>query len=161
MSNIVDNEITYDTKKFISRGEYEALIRRTPIKIGDILLTTVGSYGNPAVVKSKREFCFQRHIAYMKPIQEMINSTYLHSALLSNAVKEQVDARVKGIAQKTLNLIELKSIKVNLPPLPLQNRFADFVKQADKSKFEMQKGLDKLELLYKSLMQNCFNGEIF
>jgi restriction endonuclease S subunit len=48
-----------------------------------------------------------------------------------------------------------------LPPLDLQHRFADFVRATDKSKFTMQSGLDKLELLYQSLMQKCFAGELF
>jgi type I restriction enzyme S subunit len=161
VSNIVDNEINYNTKRYISREEYDVLIKRTPLEIGDILLTTVGSYGNPAIVRTEQEFCFQRHIAYMKPKREIANSVYLHAALLSDAVKNQIEEKVKGIAQKTLNLSELKTIRIFLPPMDAQTRFADFVQQADKSKFEMQRGLDQLELLYKSLMQKCFKGENF
>ena len=160
VSNIVDNEINYDTKRFISQDEYDTLIKRTPVEIGDILLTIVGSYGNPAVVKSKRDFCFQRHIAYMKPKRDIVNSIYLHSAFLSSAVKSQIEVRVKGIAQKTLNLAELKMVKINLPPIELQNRFADFVRAVEKSKAKMQQGLDELDLLYKSLTKKSFNGEI-
>jgi len=157
VSNIVDNEINYTTSKFISRDDYDVLIKRTPIEVGDVLLTTVGSYGNPAVVKSEQEFCFQRHIAYLKPKQKQVNSVYLHAVFLSSAVREQIEVKVKGIAQKTLNLSELKTIRVNLPPLDLQTRFADFVRQADKSKFEIQQGLEKLELQYNALMQQYFS----
>jgi type I restriction enzyme S subunit len=156
VSNIVDNEITYDTEKYITREDYEILIKRTPLEIGDLLLTTVGSYGNPAIVRTEREFCFQRHIAYMKPKKDAINSVYLHAAFMSDAVREQIEVKVKGIAQKTLNLSELKTIRVELPPLPLQTRFADFVRQADKSKSAIQQALDKLDLLYKALMQRYF-----
>jgi type I restriction enzyme S subunit len=156
VSNIADNKITYNTDKYISREDYEILIKRTPIEVGDILLTTVGSYGNPAIVKSAREFCFQRHIAYMKPNSEILNSVYLHAAFRSDVVREQVEVKVKGIAQKTLNLSELKTIRVNLPPLSLQNRFAAFVEQADKSKFTMRQELEKLEVLYQALMQEYF-----
>ena len=153
VSNIVDNEINYTTSKFISRDDYDVLIKRTPIEVGDVLLTTVGSYGNPAVVKSEQEFCFQRHIAYLKPKQKQVNSVYLHAVFLSSAVREQIEVKVKGIAQKTLNLSELKTIRVNLPPLDLQTRFADFVRQADKSKFTLQQTIDELEATYKSLLR--------
>jgi type I restriction enzyme S subunit len=156
VANIVDNEITYNTEKYITREDYEILIKRTPLEIGDLLLTTVGSYGNPAIVRTEREFCFQRHIAYMKPKKEAVNSVYLHAAFMSDAVREQIEVKVKGIAQKTLNLSELKTIKVKLPPLLLQTRFADFVRQADKSKFEIQQGLKQLELQYNALMQKYF-----
>jgi len=153
VSNIVDNEISFKTGTFISREDYEVLIKRTPIEPNDIILTTVGSYGNPAIVRSNQEFCFQRHIAYMKPIQSIINSIYLHAALLSNTLKNQIESKVKGIAQKTLNLSELKTIRLNLPPLYLQNRFAEFARQADKSKFEIQRTIDALETTYKSILR--------
>ncbi len=134
VSNIVTNEITYNAEKFISEETYDELYKRTPIEIGDIVLSTVGSYGHPAVVKSDRKFLFQRHIAYLKPISSVINSIYLHSAILSNDAQRQIDERVKGIAQKTLNLSEIRKITVPVPPLALQEQFATFVEQTDKSK---------------------------
>jgi type I restriction enzyme S subunit len=145
VSNIVNNKINYKTEKFITREEYQLLIKRTPIEIGDVLLTIVGSYGNPAVVESAKEFCFQRHIAYIKPNKKQINSYYLHAALQTPYVRRQIDTRVKGIAQKTLNLSELKKIRINIPKIEKQNDFGRFYKQVDKLKFEMKKSLEKLE----------------
>ena len=156
VSNIVNGNIDYETEKFISHEEYETLIQRTPIEIGDILLTIVGSYGNPAIVKTDKEFCFQRHIAYLKPKHTLFVSEYLHAALQIGYVKDQIERRVKGIAQKTLNLSELKAIRVNIPPLPLQNAFADFVRQTGKSKVEIKQSLEQLELQYAALMQEYF-----
>ena len=156
VSNIVENKITYETTKFITRQEYQTLIKRTPIEIGDLLLTIVGSYGNPAIVETEKEFCFQRHIAYLKPKREKVSSVYLHSAFISPYVKKQIDERVKGVAQKTLNLSELKSIEVQLPPLALQNQFTNFVEQVEKQKSLMQKGQKKLEINFKALMQKYF-----
>ena len=72
VSNVVSNVITYETEKYISQETYNELIKRTPIEPGDILLSTVGSYGHPAIVKDKKKFLFQRHIAYLKPNHEMV-----------------------------------------------------------------------------------------
>lgn len=156
VSNIASNTISYDCEKFISSETYDKLYKRTPIEIGDIVLSTVGSYGHPAVVKSNRKFLFQRHIAYLKLKKDIINPVYLHTAILSDKVKEQIEKKVKGIAQKTLNLSEIKTIEVQLPPLKIQNEFADFVAQVDKSKLAVQQSLDELETLKKSLMQQYF-----
>ena len=156
VSNIVTNEIHYDAEKFISEETYAELIKRTPIAIGDILLSTVGSYGHPAVVKSDKPFCFQRHIAYLKPNADMVNSEYLRGAILSADVQRQIDERVKGIAQKTLNLSEIRKLQLPLPSMEQQEQFAAFVEQTDKSKLAIQQSLDKLELLKKSLMQEYF-----
>lgn len=135
VSNLSENKITYNTEKYISYETYKELYKRTPIEKGDILLSTVGSYGHPAVVFEDRKFLFQRHIAYLKPKPELINSIYLHSAILSPDIQKQIEERVKGIAQKTLNLSEIRKIAVPVPNIALQTQFADFVKQVDKSRF--------------------------
>lgn len=135
VSNIVTNKITYETEKYISSETYAELIKRTPIEIGDILLSTVGSYGHPAVVECEKPFCFQRHIAYLKPKMDVVNSRYLYVVLLSEDVQKQIDEKVKGIAQKTLNLSEIKKIHFPLPSMELQNEFAAFVEHTDKLKF--------------------------
>lgn len=148
VSNIISDSICYDTDKFIDEETYKILMKRTPIELGDILLSIVGSYGHPAIVKSNKKFCFQRHIAYLKPKRSLVNSIYLHGAILSDEVQRQIERNVKGIAQKTLNLSEVKKIRVPLPNIKLQNEFADFVKQVDKSKYVSTLFLQNL-LLYK------------
>ena len=67
ISNIVQSQINFDTNKYISEATYNELMRRCPIEVGDVLYTTVGSYGNVAVVSSSKKFAFQRHIAHIKP----------------------------------------------------------------------------------------------
>ena len=134
VSNLVGNVVTYNAEKFISEDTYAELYKRTPIEIGDLLLSTVGSYGHPAVVTEDRKFLFQRHIAYLKPRHNMVNSFYLHSALLAPDGQRQIEEKVKGIAQKTLNLSEIKKIVVPLPTIEEQNQFEKFVNQTDKSK---------------------------
>ncbi|MBD8046714.1 restriction endonuclease subunit S [Clostridium faecium] len=64
-------------------------------------------------------------------------------------------------AQKNINLKILGGLKVIVPPIELQNQFADFVKQVDKLKFEMEKSLKELEDNFNSLMQRAFKGELF
>ena len=156
VSNIVTNKITYKTEKHISEETYAELIKRTPIEIGDILLSTVGSYGHPAVVETDERFCFQRHIAYLKPKKDVVNSRYLYGVLLSADVQKQIEEKVKGIAQKTLNLSEIKKLHFPLPSLELQNEFASFVEHTDKLKLAVTEALAELETLKKSLMQQYF-----
>jgi len=156
VSNIVTNEIHYDAEKFISEETYNELIKRTPIEVGDVLLSTVGSYGHTAVVKENKPFCFQRHIAYLKPNNSVVNSEYLRCAILSTDLQRQIDESVKGIAQKTLNLSEIRKLRLQLPSLSLQNQFAAFVERVDQQKQTVQQSLEKLELMKKALMQEYF-----
>jgi len=134
VSNLSNNTVTYNTEKYISEETYNELYKRTPIEPGDLLLSTVGSYGHPAVVTEDIRFLFQRHIAYLRPKRELVNSFYLHSALLAPDGQRQIEEKVKGIAQKTLNLSEIRKIMIPLPKMEEQDKFAAFVHQVDKSK---------------------------
>ena len=135
VSNITGNIVTYETDKYITEETYAELMKRTPVEKGDILLSTVGSYGHPAIVQGDQRFSFQRHIAHLKPKHELINSRFLHSAILSIDVQKQIEVLVLGVAQKTLNLSAIKSIRIPLPSIAEQDNFNSFVEQTDKSKY--------------------------
>lgn len=152
VSNITSDTVNYDTNKFISLEDYEQLIRRTPIEVGDVLVSAVGSFGHPAIVEDDRPFCFQRHIAYLKPRHDLIDSNYLHAALLSEDAQRYMDRCAKGAAQRTVTLKSFKEMKVPVPPFSLQQEFADFVAQVDKSKFAVQKALDELNATTKKIL---------
>ena len=145
VSNIANNQLTYETTKFISEEDYRTLIKRTPIEIGDVLISAVGSFGHPAIVRQMRPFCFQRHIAYLKPVRDLVKSEYLHAALLSEKSQRYMNQVAKGIAQRTVSLKSFKELLVPLPPLELQQEFADFVAQVEKSRF-VDPGSDSLSL---------------
>ena len=66
------------------------------------------------------------------------------------------EEKVKGIAQKTLNLSEIRKIRIPVPSLDLQKQYADFVHQVNKSKVAVQKALDETQILFDSLMQKYF-----
>ncbi len=55
-----------------------------------------------------------------------------------------------------IRIEDLLDLKISIPPFVLQEKFATFVQQIDKSKFAVQKSLEKTETLYKSLMQEYF-----
>ena len=61
-----------------------------------------------------------------------------------------------GTTFAELKIFALKKCRIFDAPIELQNQFATFVEQVDKSKFEIQKSLEKLEILKKSLMQQYF-----
>lgn len=60
-----------------------------------------------------------------------------------------------------VNKEQLKGFNMPVPPIELQNQFAEFVKQVDKLKFEMEKSLKELEDNFNSLMQKSFKGKLF
>ena len=158
VSNIVKNKIEYKTKSYISHEEFEILNKRTPIEIGNILITTVGSYGNPAIIESIEPFAFQRHIAFLKPNHKAINYIYLFGFLKSPVAQMQIERSVKGVAQKTLNLSELKNIDIWDVPIELQNTYENCLNLLNNSISPIS--INKSENLFNSLLQKAFRGEL-
>ena len=156
VSNITGNVVTYDTDKFITEETYYELMKRTPVEEGDILLSTVGSYGHPAIVESAKRFSFQRHIAHLKPDHSVIDSHFLHSAILSSDVQRQIDVLVLGVAQKTLNLSAIKSIRIPLPTMAEQEEYNQFVQETDNSKLAIRQALESLEKSRSAIMTKVF-----
>ena len=63
---------------------------------------------------------------------------------------------MRGGTQKFISLGDIRKLEVLVPPMELQEQFAVFVEQTDKSKLAIQKGLDQLELMKEALMQKYF-----
>lgn len=158
VSNIINNEISYKTDTYISQDEYEMLSSRTPIEVGNIILSTVGSYGNPAIMETTKEFAFQRHIAYIKPNHDLINYRYLFGFLRSPIAKQEFDKKVNGVAQKTLNLRDLKELPIWNVPRDIQDTYSSILTGITQQRTYIS---DKqTTTLFNSLMQKAFAGEL-
>ncbi|MBQ7179233.1 MAG: restriction endonuclease subunit S [Victivallales bacterium] len=132
------------------------------LKCGDFLFARVN--GNPENVgrctyfKGFDEPVYHNdHIIRVRFKPQTISPEYLQHLLNSPYGRNEMRDKIKTSAgQYTINQEGIGSIRIPLPPLPLQNEFATFVKQLDKSKLAIRKSLDELQLLYDSLMQEYF-----
>lgn len=157
VANIKNFEINFDVQKYIDEDTYEVLWKSTPIELGDIVYSSVGSYGNPAIVSSPQKFMFQRHIALLKPLHDKINNVYLKWFLISEGGKKQADDSAIGVAQKTLNLKAIKNFHIPVPPIELQQPFASKVEAIEKQKELIRQQLADAETLMKERMQYYFS----
>ena len=93
----------------------------------------------------------------LRPIDQVSNSCWLYELTSFPQFRQAAEINMTGSAgQRRVPASFLANYKVSLPPISLQNQFADFVHQLDKSKMAVQKSLDELEILKKSLMQTYF-----
>jgi len=67
-----------------------------------------------------------------------------------------IDSEKKSTSQPAFGIQKVRAIKIPLPPIKLQNQFAEFVQQTEQSKILINKSLEKLETLKKALMQEYF-----
>ena len=154
--NIVNGELDFSDVKYISEQEYVEIQKRCQTKKGDILLSKSGSLGSPVIVKTEEKIGLFESLAVIKYDRSKLLPEFLCEQLKADRIQKQFKEGTKGVAIKHLHLGVIANIDIIVPPLELQNQFAAFVEQTDKSKFEIQKSLQQLETLKKALMQKYF-----
>ena len=162
------NNITYEGEldlrdlKYIDISDDE--LEKCIVRKGDVLFNRTNSIdliGKTCVFNLEEPMIIAGYIIRIR-LKEQVLPVYLSMFLNSDYGKQLLKSMAKGaVNQANINAQELKSIKISIPPIELQNQFADFVTQVDKLKFEMEKSLKELEDNFNSLMQKAFKGELF
>ena len=148
--------LNFENTFYVPEDYYNNLKENRKPQKGDLLYTVTGSYGIPVIVKTDKRFCFQRHIALLRPNKEILSTIFLCYWVLSDGVKFMADKVATGIAQKTVGLNSIRKFSCILPPLPLQRLFAQRIEQIEREKSEVQKSIQDLETLLASRMQYWF-----
>lgn len=153
---IFNLNIHYETAQEITKEDFEKDYKRCNLEIGDFCIVNTGAtIGKTAIAKDVRstKTLLQKSVALLKTKENLLSALYLQYSYITNPSMYKVE---NASAQPNLLLSKIRETKIMLPPLFLQNDFASFVQQIDKSKFTVQKALEKTETLYKSLMQRYF-----
>lgn len=87
---------------------------------------------------------------------EELNTRYLIELFQNREFFDYLKKDSRGANINNINQQMLSNLKIIIPPIELQNKFADFVKQVDKQKFEIENSLKEMQELYESLMEKYF-----
>ena len=157
------NNITYDghldlsSIKYINVSDNE--VEKYVVRKGDILFNRTNSkelVGKTCVFKEDIDMIIAGYIIRVR-VNEKVNAEYLSAVLNSKYGKNTLFDMCKAIVgQANINAQELQNIKIIIPPIELQNQFAEFVEKVEKQKAVMQKSLEKMEMNHKALMQEYF-----
>ena len=158
VSNVKDGYIDWTTIKTIMATEKE--IEQYRIQPNDILMTEGGDpdkVGRGALISEVPQDCIHQNHIFRVRLNKKVNPIYFEAYLQQPFTKRYFLKSAKqttGIA--SINMTQLRNTPVVLPPIELQNQFADFVAQADKSKLTIKKSMDNLRELRDSLLQEYF-----
>ena len=155
--NIKASGFDFSNITYVPEAVHRPIFERCNPEQGDVLYIKDGATTGIAIVNTlKEEFTLLSSVALLKQNRNVINGYFL-AALLNNAdMYSDIRNNMGGAAITRLTIAKLNAVKVIVPPLDLQNRFAAFVHQVDKSKVAVQKSLDEAQLLFDSLMQQYF-----
>lgn len=124
---------------------------------GDILITSRGTLGQCYIVKENDRFYFQDGmISWLSGYMDGVTPLYISYLFNMKEFRKQMDFMQAGSTVAYLSIAMIKKLKVMLPPIELQNQFAAFVDQTEKTKTAISRSLEKLETLKKALMQEYF-----
>lgn len=165
ISNVSDGEIDFESvSRWVPEDYYESLKDIRKPEIGDILYTVTGSFGIPVIVRSMSPFCFQRHIAIIKPDHSCIDYRYLSYFLSSPEIYKHAESVATGTAQKTVSLTHLRNFMVSIPTMNEQTEivrrvekllaFADIIEQKTNA------ALERVNNLTQSILAKAFCGEL-
>jgi type I restriction enzyme S subunit len=158
IKNVKNCRITLDNVQHITAPD-NAEAKRTKVQEGDLLISITADLGRTGVVSKEvaaHGGYINQHLTCIRLNQDVVSPLYVAYYMESDAGKEQFQAKNQSAVKAGLNFNSINTLKLMVPPIALQDRFIAFVEQVDKSKLAVQKGLEELEILKKSLMQQYF-----
>ena len=154
---LIDND-KFGSELFIPEEKYNELLENGLVpKPDDILVTSRGTLGKCYIIQKHDKFYFQDGmISWLYDIDKSITPLYLTLLFDTRNIKRQIENLQSGSTVAYLSIAMLKKLNIVVPPLALQEQFADFVEHTDKSKLAVKQVLEKAETLKKALMQEYF-----
>lgn len=154
--NITGGIIDFSGCNLISKDDYMKINERSKVDLGDILMPMIGTIGKPVIVDIDNEFAIKNValIKLRKP-SKVIN-VFINALLQSDYFDISFINQIRGGTQKFISLGDIRKLQICVPPLTLQQQFAAFVEQTNKTKQQVKQTLEKAETLKKALMQEYF-----
>ena len=142
---------------FITQEHYQELCQATGVpRKGDLLMPSICPDGRIWVVNSDEPFYFKDgRVLWVHNINERFNPIFLLYTL-KDRIMTDYNSIASGTTFAELKIFSLKKCRIFDVSLELQNKFADFVEQKEKTKASISQSLEKLETLKKALMQEYF-----
>ena len=162
ISNVNTGFISFEKCRFVPEEYYDGLSETRTPEIGDILYTIVGSYGIPVMVDTDKKFCFQRHMALLKP--KDIYNRFLWCQLQTQSFFEQATSIATGTAQLTVPIKGLRKLIVKCPTLSEQHEIVrlidDLLARERAAQQATEQALASIDLMKKSILARAFRGEL-
>lgn len=148
--HVKDSDWVYFTEEGHQKNQ------KSVVHKNDVLVVRSGAPGIACVATEKYDGYNAVDIIIAHPDNSKVNSIFLAAFTNMPHGMNQIRERTGGAAQQHFNVGGYKAMRLIMPSIELQNQYAVFVEQTDKSKLAVKQSLEKLETLKKSLMQQYF-----
>ena len=155
----LENNNFKDGVKYIDENAYNFL-EKTKVFGDEIIMNKIGSAGNIFLMPKLNTPVSLGMNQFLIRLKKITNEVFIFHFLKTDYGQKSIDQRVRGAVTKSITKDAVREIKVFLPPLELQNKFASIVEKIEAIKEKETQKLNYLETLHVSLMDKAFKGEI-
>ncbi len=153
--DVVGGKINWENIKYIPEALHNVLYARLSPRRNDILLCKNGTTGIAAIVETDEVFDIYVSLALLR-LKDGILPKYILFAINNKTTKQQFDGSLKGIGVPNLHLGEIRKAKILLPPLSLQQAFAQKVEAIERQKELINQSIAEVQTLFDSQMDYYF-----
>lgn len=164
ISNVNKGKLDFSETRFVPQDYYDKLTDTRKPESGDVLYTLVGTYGIPVLVDTDRAFCFQRHMALLKPNEEAVLQRYLWYALQQRNFYQSATKIAKGTAQLTVPIKGLRQLTIPMTSLPEQQEIVAILDRLLGREEEVRQSAESvlaaIDSMKQSILARAFRGEL-
>ena len=132
--NILNHALQLDDVDYIDEEEYTRIARRIVPQAGDVLISCSGSIGRCCVVPEELRFQMVRSAALIR-FDDTVKPVFAEWLITSDELQRQISMSATQSSQANLFQGKIRKLRGYVPPMELQEQFAAFVEQTDKSKY--------------------------
>lgn len=165
VGNVSSGHLHFNNCKYVTEEYFATISPQRKPKRGDILYSAVGAtLGIPAIVDVDEPFCFQRHIAILKPDPAIVDSRFAWHLLQAGQIYRKAWSLTTGSAQPTVPLRAIRALEIPIPPIQEQRQVVtyldDLYGRVDALK-RLQTGTSaELDALLPAILDKAFRGEL-
>jgi len=157
--NITEHKLDLTFTQFISASKFKSL-SRGKAETGDLLITLRGTLGSCCIFSGDYKEAFINAQMMIIRANRSVSNIYLHALIINNRFNDMLQTIGRGAAVPQLTATQLKKLNIPTPPIKLQNQFAQHIEKIEQQKQLAQASLKKSEILFNSLLQRAFKGEL-
>ena len=142
--------------KYINEKAYNFL-KKTKIFGGELIINKIGSAGNVYLMPYLNIPVSLGMNQFMIRLKKDYSNIFYYKLLTTEYYTNVIKSNVQGAVTKTITKEAIKNIDIIIPPIELQNKFAERVEKIEKLSFEIEEAIKEAENLYNSLISKYFD----
>ena len=160
--DITKGKLDFSKTKNISKEDYDEINKRSNVVYGDIIMSMIGSIGNPTIVDTKIPFSI-KNVCLFKTSESNELTNFVHYFLTSSVLMTELELKSRGGVQGFVSLDVLRNISFIRPPLSEQQQIVSYLDEQtqliDKTISVEERRIDTLKEYRQSLISEVVTGK--